>query len=799
MAQREPTIASQLELATSRDRAVPSPLARARRALVALLLLLAELAMTVHARAETTTRAVLELQVNGTRYGDVIVLLSKDDVLISGDALARAGIVRMKSRPVQHLGGEYYSLRHSDPHLAFSVNEIDLMLEITAPATALGSATLDLAEPAPPGMWHPDEPSAYLTYAPSLADFSAFRLFAEAGGSVGPLRVTTSGSYQHQLRPVRLMSQAVYADRTSLREFVLGDSYVSTGPLGGSALLGGFGIFRNFQLDPYFVRIPRLGYRGSVMAPSTVDVYVNDVLVRRAAIAPGEFDLKGLAPASGAGNVRYVVRDPLSRQSDIVLDYYAASSALSPGLSEYAYAAGFERNSYGSRSFDYGKPLLAGFYRVGVTSHLTSGFRLEMSRTRVSGGTQVTFSSTLGEVDVASAVSIDREERRLSRGNAGQVGYYYQSGPASVRAVVKATSPRYSNTSLHPARDRDLVEQSTSVGLSIGPRTNLSALIGFAYARDAGPHARSSLTVNRQLTPTLFGQLILVRDDRALGFSEYEGFVTLSVLLPEHHSASVSGFTNGEHADATASLSKPIMGRTGIGYQGSATLGPNDRIAASVQAQNRYLRADASYFYDAQGSHTLIDASGSLVWLKDTGAFVSRPIYESFAVVEVPHTEGATAYLNNQAVGKTDESGLLLIPDLQAYYGNRLRVDASELPNDVEVDEGEVIVAPPAHAGAHLMFEARRLRAVRGKIDPVGVTLDELRYGELRVTARGQTFFSPIGHNGEFELEGMPSGVWPAEVRGETGYCSLLLPVPFEGKPIERLGKLRCAAPGVAP
>jgi outer membrane usher protein len=770
-------------------------LARLARALVGLLLGLLLSTAARGARAEPSERAVLELEVNGTRHGDVIVLMSSNDVLVPLPALERAGIVKLRSAPVRYLGIDYVSLRRSDPHLAFRVNELDLVLEITAPPHALASATLDLSEPAPPGIWHADEPSAFLTYAPSVVDFSTFRAFAEAGFSSGPFRATSSASYQVAQQPVRLMSQLALADREQVRELTVGDSYVSTGPLGGSVLLGGFGVFRNFELDPYFVRIPRLGYRGSVMAPSTVDVYVNNVLVRRAAIAPGEFDLKGVAPASGAGNVRYVVRDPLSRQSDVVLDYYAASSALAPGLSEYSYAAGFQRQRYGIASFDYGQPLILGRYRIGVTPHLTSGFRAELGRSRLSGGSQITLSGSAGELELATAVSLDRSQRQLSRGAAGLVGYYYQTGRVSLRAVVKSTSPRYTTSSLDPIDDRDLFEQSTSASFSLSQKTSGAVQLGFADSRDAGEHVRMSCALNQQLSAEMFGQLIASRDRQTRGRDDYEVFATLSFILPADHTASLSSSASSRRVEATASLSRPIIGKTGLGYQGSATLSSRaSHGSASMQQQNRYFRADASFFHDGRQLHTLLDGSGSVVWLNGAGTFLTRPIYDSFAVVEVPQTKGATVYLNNQAVGQTDEDGIVLVPDLQAYYGNRLRVDSSDLPNDVQVDDGEVLVAPVPHGGVHVSFASRRLRAVRGRIAPQGLELEKLRYGELSVRARGQVFTSPVGHGGEFELEGVPSGEWPAEVRSDDGYCTLSVIVPVAGKAIENLGRVPCRA-----
>src|SRR6478752_3934919 len=184
----------------------------------------------------STTRAVLELELNGTRFGDVIVLLSKDDVLVPELALRKAGVLKLRSRPIRYQGIDYYSLRRSEPHLRFAVNELDLVLEVTAPPSALASATVDLSEPAPTGMWQSDEPSASLTYAPSLNDFKLFRMYADASATGGPFRASTTSSYELGNAPVRLMSQAVYADRQNVREVIVGDNYVNTGALGGSTL-----------------------------------------------------------------------------------------------------------------------------------------------------------------------------------------------------------------------------------------------------------------------------------------------------------------------------------------------------------------------------------------------------------------------------------------------------------------------------------------------------------------------------------------------------------------------------------
>ncbi len=745
------------------------------------------------ARADAyAERAILQLEVNGTTVDDVIVLTVPGDVFVPWEALNRGGVVRISS-PLVRIGAiDYVALSSSQPRLKYSIDQSNLTLDIVAPPAALAETTLDVSDHAPTGAWYSEETSAYLTYAPSLIDLNQFRAFAEAGLNSGAMRAMSNGSYDEANGPVRLLSQITVSDRENVRELVIGDSFVATGALGGGATVGGVTLQRNFALDPYLVRVPRLGYQGTVMAPSTVDVYVNNVLVRRVPVAPGQFNLQGVAPLSGAGNVRYVINDPLSRQSDVAFEYYATSTVLRPGLSEYAGSAGFVRQKYGQASFDYGAPVLLGRYRLGLTNSLTTGARAELLRHRASFGSELTLAGKVGELNCASAASVD-DDGPVRRGSAGQMGYYYQARRVSLRAVAKYTSPYYATANLAPSDDRALSEYSASSGIAVGPRVSFSAQVGLAISRDLGPRASLSVTQNWQITNQISLQLLGSRSDNRLGDTQYDAFLTLNLNLAGNHMTSLSGHTGSTSSDATASVIKPIIGTTGIGYQGSATIGPTRRYVAAVQAQNSLIHAEASYFNEQGRSHSLINASGTLVYVEGAGVFASRPIDQSFAVAEVRGVPNAAAYLNNQEVSRTNGSGVAFIPNLLPYYGNRIRIDDSNLPADLEIDDGEVVVAPPPHGGARVIFESRRLRLVRGRLDPRGLPLSAVQYGNLTLMVNGRAWESPIGAGGEFELDGVPEGSWPARAVGD-GACVLTLNIAPSDQPIRNVGRVPCVA-----
>jgi len=129
---------------------------------------------------------------------------------------------------------------------------------------------------------------------------------------------------------------------------MVGDSFAATTALGGSVILGGVGVTREFALDPYFVRQPLPRLSGAILSPSTLDVYVNGALVRQEAIAPGRFEVRNLPVTNGAGQVSYVVRDSFGRTQEYTSAYYGSPGLLAPGLSDYGYHLGLRRLDFAS-------------------------------------------------------------------------------------------------------------------------------------------------------------------------------------------------------------------------------------------------------------------------------------------------------------------------------------------------------------------------------------------------------------------------------------------------------------------
>ena len=270
------------------------------------------------------------------------------------------------------------------------LDEQTVTLHLTVSPALLPPTVLNLRTDRPPGITYSQDTSAFLNYALNWSDFKRVDAFGEAGLSLAGTLLASSFSRTAEGAFIRGLTSLTLDERARLRRWVLGDHFASTGMLGGGAFLGGLSVSREFTLDPYLFRYPALGLSGALLTPSTVDLYVNGVLVRQEQLPPGPFALQNLPVVSGSGSTRLVIRDAFGREQEITTPYYFSTGLLAPGLSEYSYNLGFQRQHTGSTSGDYGPLTFLGRHRLGLNETLTAGVRFEGSTKLLSGGPSVT-------------------------------------------------------------------------------------------------------------------------------------------------------------------------------------------------------------------------------------------------------------------------------------------------------------------------------------------------------------------------------------------------------------------------
>ena len=722
----------------------------------------------------------------------MLVLVREGDALVRASDLEEAGLHDLAGRREVVEGSAWLSLASLAPALSFKVDEKAPALRITAAPQLLPKSLLDLGRARPPDVRVGGKASAFLNYAFQLTDRGQLSSAAEVGASFRSALLTSSVSRSPDGSLSRGLTNLVLDAPERLQRWVLGDALAGAtavaGELGGSALLGGVSVAREFSLDPYFVRSPLPRAAGTVLSPSTLEVYVDGVLVKQQALDPGTFELKNIPVTAGAGSVSYLLRDAFGRTQEVASPYYFSPSVLAPGLSEYGYAAGFRRVDFPRSNFAYRGLAFLGHHRLGVTDWLTAGARLEAARDVVSGGGAATVRLPFGDVQFSGAAS----GSPAGGGTGATLGYGLLLRTFSLSALLKIESARYATVSLDPGDDRPTLQLNLSGGLPLGARVGLSAGYVISRFRDRGISEQVSVRATAQLARNFSAFVSVGRSRETGGTAAPEFFLSLAYSPQAGLTADAFHLRRPGATDSGVQLSKAAPAAEGIGYRVSGHTGEEQGAAAFLQARASFGSYEASLQQTGAQTAASVSAAGALVAV-DGAVFATRPVEQGYALLQVPGVGGVRAYLENLEIGRTNARGDLLIPNLTPYYANRLRIADEDIPFSYQIDRVEQIVAAPFRGAAVAPFPVRPIASVAGTVFiEEGGTRRIPAYGEITVAVAGKKIVSPIGRDGEFYLDRIPVGPHEAVIEDAKGACRFLIHVTA-GKPgVEQLGSLGC-------
>ena len=745
------------------------------------------------AAAPSGFEAPFQLVVNSVSKGDVNVVLVEDDVLIAVEDLTAAGVAVRGGKIVDHDGRPLISLRSLSPPLRYEVDEREIAVRVFAPADMLPLTVLDMRAP-PPGITYTDDASGFLNYGLSLDDRGHVALYEETGLSLGAALLQSAATFTGDRPPVRGLSRLSIDDRENLTRTSFGDEIINSGPLGAGVLLGGATVSRSYELDPYALKIPGLGYSGSTVTPATLEVYLNGSRVHTEEIPPGTFELQNFYPRSGTGSATYVIRDAFGNEQSFTQPFYASGAGLRRGAHEYTYGMGVVRRNVATESFSYGRPVAIGMHRVGVDDSITAGGRIELAEARASAGPSMTLVIPVGQFGFDAAASMDP----AGAGWAAQLAYSYNSRNFTTNVYGRATADEYSTLDLAPKDDRPNVDVGLGLAVPVRKVATFSYGTSVARFRDRGLQAQIDARISMELLPGLSWTLGASHVARLPGGTEWAVSTMLGYGLSGGHRASLTGQAGSEPPSAQLELSKSITESEDYGYRAQAVL--EDPLSAKVLAQYQARAGRYSLRYEL-GERKLItaEAAGALVAVPGVGIFPTLPVQNAYGVIRLKGVSQVRGFGNGQDVGYTDRNGNLIVPNLLAYYGNRMSVESEDIPVEYELRSTEVLLGPPPRGVAIADFVVFQPHYYRGtlKVDVGGERLAPAR-GVLQVLDVEPQVISPIGELGEFELEGVDMGRHRLRIDFEGGLCDFELDVPEGEGPVIELGEILCVQPPTA-
>ena len=740
---------------------------------------------------------VLKVYLNTVAKGDYFVVLTDDgDILIQPNDLHNLGI---DSLAPEHQ--ESVSLKSLAPKLQFTIIEAESALNITVDPRLLGINPIDIATRKVANIKTIHNNTAFFNYsisyrADSGFDYSSWLIPWEFGININDYFAFSSFSYSksdYEEKLVRLFSNITWDNPAYLRRYIAGDFAAHSGILGSGGSLGGFSVSKNFSIDPYFTKYPGLDISGFIHTPSEIELYVNNLLVTRQDVPPGEFTIEDLTATAGSGETVIVIKDLYGREDVIVSPYYLSTRLLKQGIHEYSYNLGFKRKKFGQDSFNYEDLTFMGFHRYGFSNSFTPGVNAEFDSNVINGGTSIAFiPGNIGEMETAVSMSRDDEEY----GYGGYLKWFYSGRNISGHISFKGLSEHYATLVIPEAQNKPRFEGLIGVGL----HGKMMGSLSLSYAKSAMYSGDDIETIrlfySRQLLKNMTLTFTASRSEADRTTDTF--FANLSFYLGNSTTAS---FTYARHDG---------LAREGMTVQKTPPLGTG--FGYRVQAENReVVKGDndlnGTTYFQYRGAHGLYSLeaqkinednkftgsiAGSLSYI-DKSIYFSRPIDDSFALVDVEDLEGIKVLYNNQEIGTTNHAGELLVPQLASYHNNKLSIETKNIPFNYQINQTKQNVTVPFRGGGIVQFSVKKFQAVTGKIffGKEGKRINA-EFGGLDIQANGTNFGGIVGRGGDFYFENLPPGKFPARLYLADKECLFEITIPESTEIMIDTGEIVC-------
>lgn len=560
----------------------------------------------------------------------------------------------------------------------------------------------------------------------------------------------------------RLNTTWSYSDPKNLVTYRAGD--ITTGGLSWTrpVYFGGIQFQRNFSLRSDLVTEPLPAFAGSAAVPSTLEIYTQNVRTYSSEVPAGPFEVTNLPVFSGAGLATVVLRDSLGRETTQTLPFYSSNLLLRHGLMDFSAELGVPRRNFGTDSNDYDNHIMGvATARYGLTDWLTLEGHFEGGTDLLNGGAGVAFPvGAWGVASVAGAGSrsgarsgaLLNASLELSYDNWAiyarmQRAFDDYDDIASVSARPTASTP--GEFTIFSAGVPRAIDQVT---LSVPAPLDLSSL-NLSYTRlesaDGTKSKIAGLSYSQTFKrATVYATAFTDLDER----SNFGIFAGLSIPFGGNISAN-TGIESGPNGlNVVADVSKSLQQEDGsFGWRLRTSEGQDPNRQAAIGYRAPFAQFEAGVQQQDQQTRATARMDGAIA-VAGGGVFATNRIDDAFAVVDVgaPDVE---VQQQNRPVGKTSQSGRILVPNLNSYEPNTVSIDPKNLPVDADVPATKEIIVPADRSGVVVKFgvaEAPQAALVTIE-DKAGAPLRAGLGGKLQDT--DEEFV--VGYDGQAYIRGL--------------------------------------------
>ena len=551
--------------------------------------------------------------------------------------------------------------------------------------------------------------------------------------------------------------------------------------------------------------------------PSNVDVVVNGSSVRKLRLDSGDYNLDDLPVSTGSNDIVLLIEDDVGKIEKLEFSMFSDSTLLTPGLSEWAFAAGVLTDFEGGEpAYETDRPFISGFYRRGLSESLTGEAHMQGDGETVMSGAGVLFGAGPGLFALEAAASMRGEGGWGAAFNGDYTMANMEDGYGRqhrLRLSAKLRTPEFALPDADGPAQSDWLALSASYAtqLPLNVAASLSAGYGFGqfYGEDSyGADLGLSRPFGRDLSMGLAAGY-RVRDGEADDLS-----VSLRLQYRPDENSAISAMHDARQQRSTLAASRDY-GRgvgawqtnveitrergddDGSGWQSAEDVALNaaahytgNRANLSVSQDSRFLGLEG----DMRDQRTSLRLETAIAFA-DGHVAVGRPVSSGFAIV-TPH---AGLKDNPISVGKgaggyqarTDFLGAALLPGVSAFTQNRVEFDVADLPPGYDLGDGVFDLQPKHKSGYALKVGSDYTVTALGTLqDSEGAPLALVTGTAIEKGGSAKKVEIFTNREGRFSAQGLSPGEWEVEMATEPG-TRYLLRVPAETVGMYRADVLR--------
>ncbi|MCK5041173.1 MAG: fimbrial biogenesis outer membrane usher protein [Sphingomonadales bacterium] len=564
--------------------------------------------------------------------------------------------------------------------------------------------------------------------------------------------------------------------------YVFGDSITQHGGWGRAVRFGGIQFGTDFGLQPGFISFPTPVIAGGAALPSTAEVFVNGIRQASINIEPGAFTIEEPPIITGSGNLRVVINDLLGRETIITQPFYASRSLLRKDLAEYSVEAGFLRNNYGVLNNDYNEAFVAGSYRKGLGESLTAGVHAEVSSKQAGFGPYLDWKLPMGGV-LSGAAAISVKESKT--GGLLELNYSWQGQNLGINASNEWISDNFTRLGSGLNQNEPKMRTNANVGFDISKMGTLS--INYTRVDERFNEDIEFASANYSTQISGIGSLS-INLSQSFGVEKNTAvFLIFTARLGERTTGSASMDRNNGKWRTTVQASRNAPSNGGFGLRGEATVSGDDRKRAGVtyDFNKGVVNLDYSEFNDR--SSTRLGFKGGVAII-GWDYFFSKPIDNSFALVNVGGFKDVDVLRDNRLVTKTNENGQAFISNLRPYEENKISINPLDLPLTADIAGITLKPVPRRRSGVIVNFPVEQnITAMIYIIDENGAPL--LPGTIMQVLGSDEIF--TLGFEGAAYIIGLEKSI-TLGTQTKNGYCRVTLEAQSPSSFPTRLGKVVC-------